>query len=215
MDEELSQSNPLPPIFVRLGVILVLLASGTGVFISATWIYHEVHQSLSLNIANVVTAFLVMLILRLIIVGFKAGMRAKRELRQRRLLAVRIYRLLKWSRIFCTFWEYIGPQATTETNSSRSEQVEPEITVISDRPTKRGRPPTYSIDRWTKVVSAWENRDPWHNPITLDEFLSQEFGTCADGSPRISKKTYYDWQKKVHKEVRKQQTMQKNSSASQ
>ena len=213
MEENLSQSNQFPPIFLRLGVIIALLVSSIGIFFSVTWIYHQVHHSLGLEIADVVVAFLVILILRLIIMGFKAGFRAKRALRQRRLLALRIYRFLKWSKTFRTCWEYIGPQAAAEKNLSPTKQVVTEITVASDRPPKRGRPPTYSIDRWIKVVSAWENRDLWHNPITLDEFLSQEFGTCVDGSPKISKKTYYDWQKKVHKEVRKQQAIQKNNSA--
>jgi hypothetical protein len=212
MDEKLSQNNPFPPILLRVGVIIVLLASGIGVLLSVIWIYRRVHGSLGLEIANVAVAFLVILILRLIIIGFKAGFRAKELLRQRRLLALRVFRLLKWSRVFLTFWECIGPQSTPETNSSSNIPIAFETTVVLDRSPKRGRPPTYSIDRWIKVVSAWENRDPWRNPITLNEFLSQEFGTCADGSPKISKKTFYDWQKKVRKEICKQQAMQKNSS---
>ena len=203
----MSQNNHFSPHFLRIGLLIVLLLSSIGIFASAIWIYHRVHHSLGLEIADVVVAFLVILILRLIIVGFKAGFSAKRALRQRRLLALRIYRFLKWSKTFRTCWEYIGPQGVAEKNLSPAQHVTTAITVVSDRPTKRGRPPTYSIDRWIKVVSAWENRDPWHNPITLDEFLSQEFGTCADGSPKISKKTYYDWQKKVHEEIRKQQAI--------
>jgi hypothetical protein len=68
------------------------------------------------------------------------------------------------------------------------------------------------MDRWIKVVLAWENRDTWRNPITLVEFLSQEFGTWADGSPRVSKKAFYDNQKRVHEELRRQEATEKNVS---
>jgi hypothetical protein len=213
MDEKLSQNNPFPPVFLRIGLLLILLASSTSVIISTTWIYHRVHHSLGLEIADVAVAFLVIVILGLVLVGFGAGLGAKRVLRTRKAKALKIYHSFKWCKTFQFLWTYIGPLPESQKKVSPHKQDVPEIAALPARPPKRGRIPTYPMDRWIKVVSAWENRDTWRNPITLEEFLSQEFGTCADGSPKISKKTYYDWQKKVHEEVRKQQTMKKDISS--
>lgn len=211
MDEKLSQHNQFPPIFLRVGLLFVLLVSSTGVFSSVIWIYHRVHRSLGLEIADVVVALLVILILGLIIVGFGAAFGAKRVLRQRKVQAMRIYRLFKRSKTFQAFWGYIGPPIETETKIAPCPQDVPEITLLPNRPPKRGRTPTHSIDRWIEVVAAWENRDTWRNPITLNEFLSQEFGTCADGSPQMSKKSFYDWKKRVHKEIREREAKKKKS----
>jgi len=213
MNKNLSQSNPFPPIFLKVALLLVLLASSTTVISSVRWIYHRVQNSLGLEIADVVVALLVILILGLIIAGFGAGFGAKRVLRARKVQALRIYRLFKWSTIFQAFWAYMGPQVEVEKKVSPQKQDNPEITLPLDRPPKRGRIPTHSMDRWIEVVAAWENRDTWRNPITLQEFLSQEFGTCADGSPQMSKKSFYDWKKKVRKEIREREAKKKNVSS--
>ena len=213
MDEELSQSNPFPPILLKVGLLLILLVSSTSVISSVRWIYHRVHNGLGFEIADVVVALLVILILGLIIVGFGVAFGAKRVLRQRRLLALRIYRVCKWSTIFQAFWGYMCPPAETEKKITPHDQDIPEITVLLERPPKRGRIPTHSMDRWIEVVTAWENRDTWRNPITLEEFLSQQFGTCADGSPQMSKKSFYDWKKKVRQEMREREAKNKNVSS--
>ena len=213
MDEKLSQSNSVLPIFLRVGLLLLLMASGTSVIASAIWIHHRVQNSLGLEIADVVVALLVILVLGLIIVGFGAGFGAKRALRQREVQALKIYHSLKWCKIFQALWGYMGSQLEIEKKVSPQKQDIPEVTLLLDRPPKRGRIPTHSMDRWIEVVAAWENRDTWRNPITLQEFLSQEFGTCADGSPQMSKKSFYDWKKKVHKEIREREAKKKNVSS--
>ena len=214
MDEKLSQGNSFPPIFLRVGLLLLLLTSSTSVIISTIWIYHRVHHGFGLEIADVVVAFLVIVVLGLVLVGFGAGFGAKRVLRTRKVYAHKIYHSLKWCKLFRAFWAYIGPQVEKSENKvTPQKQDVPEIMVLPDRPARRGRTPTHSIDRWTEVVAAWENRDRWRNPITLNEFLSQQFGTCADGSPQMSKKSFYDWQKKVHEEARKQQAMKQDISS--
>jgi hypothetical protein len=213
MDEKLSQSNPFPPIFLKVGLLLILFASSTSVIGSVRWIYYHVQNSLGLEIADVFVALLVILILGLIIVGFAVGFGAKRVLRQRKVQAHKIYQSLKWCKIFQVLWGYIGPPVEIEKKVFPEKQAIPEITLLLDRPPKRGRIPTYSMDRWIEVVAAWENRDTWRNPITLEEFLSQQFGTCADGSPQMSKKSFYDWKKKVHKEICEREAKKKNLSS--
>jgi hypothetical protein len=92
----------------------------------------------------------------------------------------------------------------------RAKNLKPEIEqtlLMIEKPKRRGRPPTHSLDRWTRVVLAWENRDPYRNPITLTEFLSQEFGTYADGTPCMSDNSFYENRKKVFDELRKNATL--------
>lgn len=213
MDGKLSQSNPYHPIYLRVGLLIVLLTSITAVSNSVLWIYRRVHNSLGVEIAEVVVAFLVILILVLIGIGFRTGISTKQVLRQHRYQALRIYRALKWCRIFRALWAYLGPPIETATPPTDAKEDTSKQMTLPSRPPRRGRPPTYPIDRWIRVVSAWENRDPMRNPLTLSEFLSQEFGTYADGSPRMSENSYYDWKKKVYEEMSKLETGEKRVSA--
>ena len=214
MDEKLSQSNPFPPVFLRAGVILVLLASATAVFSSARWIYQRVQYSLGLEVADVAVAFLIIVILVLVLLGFGAGFGAKRILRTRKVHACKIYHALEWCTLFRAFWGYLGPPVEkSEKAVTPPKQAVPELPVLPSRPAKRGRTPEHSIHRWAEVVDAWDKRDTWRNPMTLNEFLSQQFGTCPDGSPRMSRKSFYDWKKRVREEARKQQATKKDSSS--
>jgi hypothetical protein len=209
MDGKLSENTHLPPVFVRAGLLFVLVASGTGIFFAVTWVYYQVLASLGLGIAQVVVAFLAILILFLILLGFGAGFSVDRFIRRRKLQALRFYRFLKKNLIFRSLWGYTAPHDETEKTFPTDQQHAAEMKVLLNRPKRRGRPPTYSIERWKRVVLAWENRDPLYNPMTLMEFLSLEFGTYADGSPRMSENSYYDWRKRVLEEVRKQEANEK------
>jgi len=40
--------------------------------------------------------------------------------------------------------------------------------------------------------------------MTLSEYLAEQFGTYADGSPKMSENSYYDWRRKILKELQKQ-----------
>lgn len=207
MEENLPPSHEFSPIPFRMGLIAVLLASLAGVFTAAAWVYHQVRNGLGHEIAEVVMAFVAILILGLIIIGFGMGFRAKRVLGQNEQPEL-IYDLCERFTCFERLWAYLGPQAEVkaETPAPVVEEKPVEIAFLPVKVAKRGRPPTYPFDRWVKVVCAWDNRNPWRDNLTLQEFLSEEFGTYADGSPRISKKTFYDWQKKVHELAEKQLT---------
>ena len=205
MEENLPPSHEFSPIPFRMGLIIVLLASLAGVFTAAAWVYHQVRNGLGHEIASVVMAFEAILILGLIVIGFGMGFRAKRALGQNEQSEV-ICDLCERFVFFQKLWAYLGLQAEAraETPAPVIDEKTVAITFFPVQAGKRGRPPTYPIDRWVKVVHAWDSRDRWRNTHTLQEFLSEEFGVYADGSPRISKKTFYDWQKKVHEQAEKQ-----------
>lgn len=213
MDGKLSQGTHIHPASVKVGLLIILTASGAGIFSSVAWVYRLVQVGLGHELAQVVVAFLVILIFFLIMIGFGASFGADRVLRRRQVQALRVYRLLKCYSIFRMLWRYVYPHYDSELPVSQEQPDDAEMKALLNRPRRRGRPPTYSIDRWKRVVLAWENRDPLHNPMTLNEFLSQQFGTCADGSPRMSEQSYYDWRKRVFDDLQKQEALDKKVTA--
>lgn len=208
MSQESVEDNHIPPIYLKMGLLAVLLTSGTIIFYSVNWMYHRIHAHLGLEIAEVVVAFLVVLIVILILFGFGAGVGADQILRQRKIQALWIYRSLKRYRIMRSLWRYIKPNGPLE--KSRPPAIE--TISIPERPPRRGRRPTYSLDRWARVVQAWENRDTQRNTMTLSEYLAEQFGTYADGSPQMSENSYYEWRKKVFKELQKQASRKKEKA---
>ena len=206
MGKKLSEYTHIPPILVRAGLILVLVASWFGVYSSVTWIFHQVHESLGFGLAQVVVAFLVILISFLFLLGFSAGFGADYVVRQRKIRSLSIYHLTNKNSILKSLWDFILPLDGLEGLIHTNEPHPADIEVLLNRPKRRGRPPTHSLGRWTRVVMAWENRDPLRNPMTLAEFLSQEFGTYADGSPCMSENSYYDWRKRVFDDLHKKKS---------
>jgi type II secretory pathway pseudopilin PulG len=202
MDENSTQKSCFSPVLLRIGLLFVLVATITIVVSSISWIYYHVHQSLGPEIAEVVVAVMMIIILALIVVGFRAGFGAREVLMQRKRRARRIYRLFKRSYMFRALWGHVGLPSETQPNIAaiRAPVV---MDVVLDPTPKRGRHATFPIERWIKVVAAWENRDRWRNTLTLSEFLAEQFGTNADGSPLMSANTFYDWKKRVHEELEK------------
>lgn len=209
MDTKRSHS-PHAPARLRVGLIIILLISGKVVWDSVAWTYRRVDQGLGHELAEVIVAFLVILIFWLIVFGFRAAFGAKRVLQQHKGQAIRIYRSLAWCKPVCSLWNYIDPSIempNTPAPRTTGTVNTVDVAVILAHQPKRGRRPTYSIDRWIRVVAAWENQDPLRHPLTLAEFLAEEFGTYADGSPRMSENSFYDWRKKVIEEVRRRESL--------
>jgi len=206
MSQEPVQNNCIPPMYLRMGLFVVLLISGVIILSSVNWIYHRIQSRLGMDIAEVVVAFLMVLIVILILFGFWAGFRADRILRLRKIQALWIYRTLKRSRVMRSLWRYVEPNQPRE--DTKPPVLEP-ITIPEQGP-RRGRRPTYSLERWIKVVLAWENRNIQQNTMTLSDYLAEQFGIHADGSPKMSENSYYEWKKKVLKELKERET-EKNS----
>jgi len=208
MDGKPSQNNNIHPIHLRVGLLVVWFMSGMVIVASVGWIYRRIQSHLGFEIAGVVVAFLMILIFILILFGFGAGFGADRILRRRKIQALWIYRSLKRFRLVRSLWLYIEPHRHVETENQQAL----EMTKLLAKTPRRGRHPTYSLDRWMRVVQAWENRDPMRNTLTLSEFLGEEFGTYVDGSPHMSENSYYDWRKKVFKELQKLEARKKGKT---
>jgi hypothetical protein len=208
MNQESTDNNHIHPVYLRVGLFFVLLTSGTLIFYSVNWMYHRIRDRLGFEIAEVVVAFLMILIVILILFGFGAGVGAGQILRQRKIQALWIYRSLKRYRVMRSLWRHIKPNGRME--DARLSAVE--AISIPERPPRRGRRPTHSLERWARVVQVWENRDTLRNTMTLSEFLAEEFGTYADGSPQMSENSYYEWRKRVFTELRKQKSVKKEKT---
>lgn len=209
MRQESTEDNPIAPIFLRIGLLVVLLTSGIVIFYSVNWIYHQILSRLGFEIAEVVVAFLMLPIIILILFGFGAGIGAEQLLRRRVCERLWIYRFLKRFKVLRSLWQYIKPNGQKENPALAAI----ETFSIPEHPPRRGRRPTYSLERWARVVQAWENRDLLRNTMTLSEFLAEEFGTYADGSPQMSENSYYEWRKKVFMELKRQKPAKKEKAS--
>jgi hypothetical protein len=75
--------------------------------------------------------------------------------------------------------------------------------VLLDLPTRRGRKPTFPLERWIPIALKWENRDPIRDAFTLGELIAEHLGTNSDGSPIVSEQTYYSvWRQRAINEIR-------------
>ncbi len=198
MGELNSSGGQIHPKLRRL-LLFALLTGGAAVCASVFWIFQRIDLSLGDDLAEAAIALVSVLVFALILVGMRAGLSVDRFVRQRKLDKYRVYRTSSQVQYLCAM---LGYQAVPPPEAAKPPRHEDLLALIG-KPKHRGRPPTYSIDRWKKVVVAWESRDPVRNPLTLSEFLVEQFGTHADGSPLMSENTFYDYRKKVIEELRR------------
>ena len=192
---------------MRTVLHFILLICGGLLFGSIIWIFDRIHNSLGIELAEVAVALMSIFILVLILVGIRAGWSLDRFIRHRKVTTWKIFRSFNQARYFLSLLGYEEVQSKINVIESPTNQNINESLAFIERPRRRGRPPTHSFDRWNRVVLAWENRDTFRNPMTLAEFLSQEFGTYADGSPCMSENSFYENRKKVFDELRKSEML--------
>ncbi len=184
---------------LRKVLLFALLTGGAAVCVSVFWIFQRIDSSLGDDLAQAAIALISVLVFALMLVGMRTGLCVDRFVRQRKLDQYRVYRTSSQVQYLCAMLGYQAAPPPEVSTPSRNE----DLLALLEKPKHRGRPPTYSIDRWKKVVLAWESRDPVRTPLTLSEFLVEQFGTHADGSPLMSENTFYDYRKKVIEELRR------------
>lgn len=69
----------------------------------------------------------------------------------------------------------------------------------------RGKPPRFPREQIRKAVLKWERRDPSITALTLEQFLAQEFGSSPDGILLMATTTFYDWRRRILKEIKSSQ----------
>lgn len=191
---------------MRIGLFGLLLLDGAAIFFSIWWISDRIQNRLGLEIAEVVVAIQMVLIMILVLFGFWAGFRVDRILRLQKIQRLWMYRLMKHCKVMRSLWHYIQSKRVSED----TRQPAPESISVPEHAPRRGRRPTHSLKRWIQVVKAWEDRDPRENTMTLSEYLGEQFGIYADGSPKMSQNSYYAWKKKVLRELQMRKIAKKD-----
>ena len=93
--------------------------------------------------------------------------------------------------------EIVTPIAETDMNT-----VHQEIQKLLDSPKKRrGKQARFPVSQIRKAVLMWEQRDPSFSAMTLDEFLEERFGCGPDGILLMAPTTFYDWRRRILKEL--------------
>lgn len=105
-------------------------------------------------------------------------------------------------------WGY-DVQCQEETNLLPIPASDPSIgmeayPVPPDKPKRRGRKPTFPLERWLPIAAKWENRDPILDAFTLGELIIEHLGSNSDGTPIVSEQTYYTtWRPRAIKELQR------------
>jgi hypothetical protein len=198
-------------------ILLVLLKiSIVMVFLEVAWSYHTFESELGTRLAQAAIAYHIVLLLGMGTVGIGLGYWVDRMICQR----ISIFRSPQkgsWTEAFMNLWghelkikEEMAPGIDTISTPEPS-MIEP--FVLLDLPTRRGRKPTFTLERWVPIALKWENRDPMRDAFTLGELISEHLGTNSDGSPIVSEQTYYSvWRKRAIDEIRRRAKSRKSSS---
>lgn len=192
---------------LKKGILYLALAgAGLVVFLPITWAYQMMKLNMGVEIAEVILTFAIVILLGTISAGVSLAYFIDGAIRRQRFI-FRAPQPGSWVTVLIRIW---GFEVLSEEPESPAI-FEPDITIkanealaILNQPRRRGRKPTYSIDRWKRIVMKWENRDTLRDTMTLADHLAEEFGTNADGSPKMTEQSYYDWRDKVFAELKKE-----------
>jgi len=192
-----------PP--VKKGVLyLTLIGVGLIVFLLIAWVYQKMKLCMGVDFAEITLTFAMVIFLGMVIMGMGLAYFIDSAIRRRRFI-FRTPQPGGWVDVLVKTWgfELIDEQPEFLTISAPAQTLEAdEVLAILNKPRRRGRKPTYSIDRWRRIVLKWENRDTLRDTMTLADLLAEEFGTHADGSPGMTEQSYYDWRDKVFTEIK-------------
>lgn len=188
-------------------ILLVLFKIALiGIFLQITWSYHSLETGLGAAVAQVAIAYHVVFLLILVAAGIGLGHWIDQLIRLKRSIFHHPQKG-SWTEAFMNLWGYeLKEKETTQTkiDASTSEPQMIEPFDLFNMPARRGRKPTFPLERWLPIAMKWENRDPIRDAFTLGELIAEHLGTNSDGSPMVSEQTYYSvWRRRAIDEVRR------------
>ena len=190
----------------KIILLVLLMIAIVIVFLDVIWWYRNFELGLGTVIAQAAIAYHVIILLVMVGVGVGLGYYMDRMICQRRSI-FRDPQKGSWVEVFMNMWGYEFQEGAAPILESRPEQQEPSMIepfVLLDLPTRRGRKPTFPLERWIPIALKWENRDPIRDAFTLGELIAEHLGTNSDGSPIVSEQTYYSvWRKRAVTEIRR------------
>ncbi len=182
---------------IRLAFFILILITLMMKF--TLWFYENYKQGLGDNLAHVAIAYHAIIYGGMVVVGLSIGYGVEWLILHRKFIFhnPRPDSLAEWIVIL---WGIELP-------ALKPHPVEPfspiELHYV-DKPTRRGRKPTFTLERWLPIAAKWENRDPIRDAFTLGELIAEHLGTNSDGSPIVSEQTYYSlWRARAIEELKR------------
>jgi len=186
-------------------ILLALLKIAlVGLFLQITWSYHNLASGLGAAVAQVAIMYHVVLLMILVVAGIGLGHWIDQLIRLKRSIFHHPQKG-SWTEAFMNLWGYeLKEKESAQTQTSPPEPQIIEPFDLFNMPTRRGRKPTFPLERWIPIAMKWENRDPIRDAFTLGELIAEHLGTNSDGSPIVSEQTYYSvWRQRAIDEIRR------------
>jgi hypothetical protein len=193
-------------------LLLALIVAAVLAFLPAIWVYHAMYVGVGTEAAETTTVFHIVLLLVLMSTGIGMGVIADWMIRHRRFI-FRDPRQGSWTESILDLWGYelhcMLEQAEMPSSMEAVSDVTAGSTVIDAR-RRRGRKPTFTLERWLPIALQWENRDTTRDAFTLGELIAEHLGTNSDGSPVVSEQTYYStWRERAIEELQRREQSRK------
>jgi len=185
-------------------LLLVLLKIAlVGIFLQIAWSYHNLEDGLGTNVAKIVIGYHVVFLMILVVGGIGLGHWIDQLIRLKKSIFHQPQKG-SWTEAFMNLWGYeLKEAAAVQTQTASPEPQIIEHFDLLNAPTRRGRKPTFPLERWIPIAMQWENRDPIRDAFTLGELIAEHLGTNSDGSPIVSEQTYYSiWRQRALDELR-------------
>ena len=200
----------------KILLLFFLFAASLVVVLDIAWSYHIFESGLGSSLAQAAIAYHIILLLGLVVLGVWLGHWIDRMIRQKRSIFHAAGKG-SWAAAFMNLWGYAlkNEEGTKSDIDPESNPALVEPFVLLDLPSRRGRKPTFPLERWLPIAVQWENRDPIRDAFTLAELISDHLGTNADGSPIVSEQTYYStWRPRAIAEIRRRAKSKKSFAIS-
>lgn len=169
-----------------------------------TWFYHYFRNHFGSDIALVALAIILTVELILILCGAVYTSHIHRAIRKRvdATNDLSVSTEDEKSMMFKVFDMDLKPYAIVAPVETKMDSVQQEIQkLLTCPPKRRGKQPRFPMKQIQKAVLQWEKRDPSFSTETLEEFLGREFGSGPDGILLMSVSTFYDWRRRILKEL--------------
>jgi len=198
-------------------IILVLALVGTGVLVfwQVTWVYQNIQSDIGSKTAETSLADHIVILLALTAAGFALAYLMDWMIRHQKSIFHSLHEG-SWTEMIVHLWGYelnYLPEPKNQTGTEAPFIPPLDSFELIDRPRRRGRKPTFPLERWLPIALQWENRDPIRDAFTLGELISEHLGTNSDGSPVVSEQTYYStWRERALQELQQRAQSRKASS---
>lgn len=188
----------------KVFLIALLKIALAGIFLHIAWSYRSLETGLGTAVAQVAIMYHVVLLLILVAAGIGLGLWIDRMIRLRSSI---FHDPPKgsWTEAFMNLWGHeLKEKDTVQPQPIPLEPQMIEPIDLFNMPARRGRKPTFPLERWIPIAMKWENRDPIRDAFTLGELIAEHLGTNSDGSPIVSEQTYYSvWRQRAMDEIRR------------